>query len=108
MHPEGPACAVAWTAVGIEHPCLAGHFPGQPLVPGVVLLECVLDVLHEWLAPRAVLAGIPAVKFARPLEPGDLFMIGIELSSATQARFVCRCGGNPVAAGTMLLAAPPE
>jgi len=93
--------------VAIGHPALAGHFPGHPLVPGVVVLECVLGVLREWLVPGAVLAAIPAVKFSRRIEPEELFMIGIELLSPTQARFICRCQGNAAAAGTLLLAPAP-
>ena len=104
MPPEGSACAVAWMAIGHEHPSLAGHFPGRPLVPGVLLLDLVLQVLRQWLAPNAVVMALPAVKFARPVLPGETFLIGIELLSPRRARFVCRCAGSAAASGTLCLA----
>ena len=58
-------------AVPPDHPAFAGHFPGQPLLPGVALLGEVLEVvLRE--APE-LLAGAPrvsAVKFLAPVRPG--------------------------------------
>jgi len=63
-------------AVPREHPAFAGHFPGQPLLPGVVLLGEVLELLLRE-SPRW-LAGAPrvnAVKFLAPVRPGA----GLEL-----------------------------
>jgi 3-hydroxyacyl-[acyl-carrier-protein] dehydratase len=52
-----------------EHPCLPGHFPGHPLVPGVVLLEHVANALRDWRNQR--LARVLEVKFLAPLHPGE-------------------------------------
>jgi 3-hydroxyacyl-[acyl-carrier-protein] dehydratase len=52
-----------------EHPCLPGHFPGDPLVPGVVLLEHVARALRDWRNLR--LARVLEVKFLAPLHPGE-------------------------------------
>ncbi|MBE1159607.1 hydroxymyristoyl-ACP dehydratase [Dyella sp. 7MK23] len=52
-----------------EHPCLPGHFPGQPLVPGVVLLEQVAIALRSWRNQR--LARVVEAKFVAPLYPGE-------------------------------------
>lgn len=52
-----------------DHPCLSGHFPGRPVVPGVVLLERVLEAVES----SGAIAGplrLPQVKFLRPLLPG--------------------------------------
>jgi 3-hydroxyacyl-[acyl-carrier-protein] dehydratase len=57
--------------VAREHPAFAGHFPGQPLLPGVVLLGEVLEVLLRE-APTALgpQPRVSAVKFLAPVRPG--------------------------------------
>lgn len=55
--------------VPVDHPCLAGHFPGHPLVPGVVLLEHVAQALRAWRGQRLI--RVLDVKFAAPLLPGE-------------------------------------
>lgn len=55
-----------------DHPSLPGHFPGRPLVPGVVLLDCVLDAVQA-ACPSLACAKLrlPQVKFLQPLLPGE-------------------------------------
>lgn len=53
--------------VNADHACLPGHFPGAPLVPGVVLLEQVALALREWRGER--LARVLEAKFVAPLLP---------------------------------------
>jgi 3-hydroxyacyl-[acyl-carrier-protein] dehydratase len=55
--------------VSPEHPCLPGHFPGQPLVPAVVLLEYVAKALRAWRDQRLV--RVLEAKFMAPLHPGE-------------------------------------
>ena len=50
-----------------SHPALAGHFPGNPIVPGVVLLDRIAAALER--AEGGHLASIGAVKFMAPLRP---------------------------------------
>lgn len=52
-----------------DHPALPGHFPGQPLVPGVVLLEQVALALKAWRGQR--LARVAEAKFMAPLLPDE-------------------------------------
>ena len=63
------ACYRTALCVPPEHPCLPGHFPGHPLVPGVVLLEHVANALRDWRHVR--LARVLEVKFLGPLHPGE-------------------------------------
>lgn len=51
------------------HPALPGHFPGRPIVPGVVLLQCVLDEAERWLGHAISVRALPQAKFSAPLVP---------------------------------------
>lgn len=55
--------------IDADHPSLPGHFPGHPVVPGVVLLDRIAAALERHGAGR--LARIGAVKFLVPLLPGQ-------------------------------------
>lgn len=54
-----------------DHPAFPGHFPGQPVLPGVVLLGEVLEaLLHEAPASLGAQPRVSAVKFLAPVRPG--------------------------------------
>jgi len=55
--------------VPATHPCLPGHFPGQPTVPGVLILDHVIACVLAAAADGERVAGLPQVKFLRPLLP---------------------------------------
>lgn len=57
--------------VARDHPCLAGHFPGRPVVPAVVLLQLVLDALRTWRGAHCQLRELIGAKFLVPLLPGE-------------------------------------
>src|SRR6266446_10571894 len=61
-------------AIPADHPSLAGHFPGAPVVPGVVILDEIAAALAEW-RPGCQLTGVRAVKFLLPLKPAQWFTI---------------------------------
>ena len=61
-----------------NHPSLPGHFPGAPLVPGVVILDEVIAALAEW-RQNSQLNGIRIVKFLAPLRPDQAFTIFLSL-----------------------------
>jgi 3-hydroxymyristoyl/3-hydroxydecanoyl-(acyl carrier protein) dehydratase len=87
--------------IAASHPALPGHFPGAPVVPGVVLLERVAATARR--AFDAEVAGLPQVKFLRPLRPGEDVELRIERSGAG-ARFSIARGKELVASGTLELA----
>ena len=71
--------------IDAQHPALPGHFPGQPLVPGVILLEQLALALHAWRGQR--LAGVLEAKFVAPLLPDQVATLRLTEADAQRARF---------------------
>lgn len=56
--------------IGADHPALPGHFPGTPVVPGVLLLSQVLDAADQWLGTAVHPLRLRQAKFPAPWLPG--------------------------------------
>ncbi|HWK44511.1 MAG TPA: hypothetical protein VNT30_07310 [Stellaceae bacterium] len=69
----------------VDHPTAEGHFPGNPIIPGAVLLEAVLRAAD--LAGRHTAYEIRAAKFLHPVRPGDRMEIRCEDLPASDTRF---------------------
>jgi 3-hydroxymyristoyl/3-hydroxydecanoyl-(acyl carrier protein) dehydratase len=83
--------------IAAEHPALPGHFPGAPVVPGVVILDEVFAALGASAgAPRS----LAWVKFARPLLPGQRAEV-TWTRSATHLRFTVTHAGLELARGQL-------
>ncbi len=89
--------------VAADHPSLPGHFPGRPIVPGVVLLDEVGALLLA-LAPGHRIAGWPRVKFTTPVRPGQVVNVHASVDGP-RASFTGDVEGRSVLAGTAQLAA---
>ena len=83
-----------------DHPCLAGHFPDHPLVPGVVLLAEVLAIIQ---APGRT-AALDAVKFLAPVLPGQDVVVQATIADGI-ARFTATVGATRVLSGMLRFAA---
>jgi 3-hydroxyacyl-[acyl-carrier-protein] dehydratase len=79
----------------LNHPCYIGHFPGNPVVPGVLLLELVVEALGRG-APRTVASA----KFHRVLKPGESFELTWK-SAGEKSIFRCTRGPELLADGTL-------
>ncbi|MFW5838222.1 MAG: 3-hydroxyacyl-ACP dehydratase FabZ [Desulfovibrionaceae bacterium] len=72
---------LAYKNVSIGEPCFQGHFPGLPVMPGVLILEALAQaggvMVFHMLEPEAtsnkvfLFTGIDKAKFRRPVVPGD-------------------------------------
>jgi 3-hydroxymyristoyl/3-hydroxydecanoyl-(acyl carrier protein) dehydratase len=87
-------------------PYFAGHFPGRPIVPGVALLEVVVEFAREWLGARCRLSELPVVKFMAPLGPGEEFVVMLEEQTDCRLRFRVVRGDTLIASGSIVLSGP--
>ncbi|NJO67536.1 MAG: hypothetical protein HC826_00745, partial [Rhodospirillales bacterium] len=62
--------------IAADHPAIAGHFPGNPLVPGVLIVEEVVETVLAAYGPAKLIA-VRAVKFLAPLRPGEPFQVSL-------------------------------
>jgi 3-hydroxyacyl-[acyl-carrier-protein] dehydratase len=86
-------------AVGIKNvtfnePHFQGHFPGRPIMPGVLIIEAmaqvggvVLTQLPDCPDGLFMFAGIDKVRFRRPVVPGDQLVMTVELLTVKRKRF---------------------
>lgn len=77
---EGARRLGATLRVPASHPILAGHFPGAPLVPGVLLLEAVRLACERALARSLVLAEVADVRFVRPVAVDESVVLTAEVA----------------------------
>ena len=83
-----------------SHPSLPGHFPGRPIVPGVVLLDHVIEAIEAAHGPLARLR-LPQVKFLQPLLPGEPARIELD-GAAPRWRFRVMRGDSLLASGDVV------
>jgi len=83
--------------IGAGHPALPGHFPGAPLVPGVILLEQVALALRAWRGQR--LRRVLEAKFVAPLLPEETAMLRLTAADGARSRFEIRRDGILLARG---------
>ncbi len=61
-----------------DHPSLPGHFPGNPVVPGVLVLDRVLDAVQAASGMPVGALRLPQVKFMQPLLPTQLATVSVD------------------------------
>jgi len=106
-------------AVGIKNvtcnePHFQGHFPGRPIMPGVLIVEAMAQVggvlltqLPDFPGGLSMLTGIDKAKFRRPVVPGDQLVITAQLLSVKRRRFgkmqcLASVDGQQVAEGELM------
>ncbi len=110
---QGETKAIGVKAVTINEPFFQGHFPGHPVMPGVLQLEAMAQVASIVMMKKTENAGkigyfmsADEVKFRKPVMPGDTLFIECELTSAKKrlGKAACRClvNGEVVSEGLLL------
>ena len=84
-----------------DHPCLAGHFPGFPIIPGVVLLDETLHAIEQQQQIGPACWTISAVKFHHTVAPGDELRLSCDWQPDAQVHFELRSAQGLVASGTI-------
>jgi 3-hydroxymyristoyl/3-hydroxydecanoyl-(acyl carrier protein) dehydratase len=87
--------------ISMQHASLAGHFPGNPVVPGVVLLDAVAQALAERVGRAVTVTGMPSVKFLAPLLPEEEFSIAITLKDGGRAGFDVATDAHKILTGSV-------
>ena len=93
--------------ISAQHPAFAGHFPGNPVLPGAMLLSLLLQTVMERPALASVVGPAPQidqVKFLAPVGPGQL-LHGRIAAEGGGLNFELHCAGRPVLRGRLSPAA---
>ena len=108
--------AVGLKNVTLNEPFFQGHFPGHPLMPGVMIIEAmaqvggiVLTQLPEYHGGLFVFRGIDGVKFRQQVVPGDQLIMTVELQAFKRRRFAkmharAEVDGQLATSGTLMFA----
>lgn len=111
---EGTRLIEGYKNVTFNEPFFQGHFPGEPIMPGVLIVEAMAQVgamLLKRFVPDhrnklILFLGLDKVRFRRPVRPGDRIDFSVELVRpslrAARLQGIARVGDEEVARATML------
>ena len=110
---DGDTKAVGVKSVSINEPYFQGHFPGHPVMPGVLQVEAMAQVASIVMMRKTENSGkigyfmsADEVKFRKPVFPGDTLFIHIEMLKARKnlGKAACKClvNGEVVSEGVLL------
>lgn len=113
-------CAQAATSFAVDDPIFAGHFPGNPVVPGVILTEALAQTAGIAAAsgytdvpkPMFLLSAIRSMKFLRAIRPGEQVDLRAEklaqVDDLVQFKVDASVNGVLVAEGQLVLSVAPK
>lgn len=87
--------------VAPDHPAAAGHFSGNPIIPGALLLAAVVREIASSMGRQLDAATVKSAKFFHPVRPGDSVRIDYEISGQNEIRFHCTVAETKVLAGVL-------
>ena len=92
--------------VPTDHPAFAGHFPGNPIVPGVVLLDQAILFAEKMLGKSGLNWQVGNAKFFSPVRPEEALTFVLEAKASGSISFTVRAAERDVASGSLKLPNP--
>jgi 3-hydroxyacyl-[acyl-carrier-protein] dehydratase len=93
-------------AFASDHPAARGHFEGNPIIPGALLLSETILAIEPAMAGLLPMV-VTSAKFLHPARPGDRVVIEFSRSERGEVRFNCAVGEKTVLTGQMSCRAQP-
>lgn len=104
--------------ITVNEPFFPGHFPDRPVMPGVLMIECMAQVgacamlsLEKFKDRLAVMAGVDQMRFKRQAVPGDVLLISTDIirvmGNIGKGRGKITIDGELVCSGEFLFAIEP-
>ena len=87
--------------IAADHPTGAGHFPGNPIIPGALLLAEVLNAIARAEKICLTTCNVKSAKFQHPARPGDSVDIAYSYSAQRVIDFKCTVAGTAVMSGVI-------
>lgn len=84
-----------------DHAAAQGHFPGNPIIPGAVLLSETLRAIEASLALSLSPGQVASAKFLHPARPGDRVTIEFSRATSGTVKFACSVGPLTVLTGVV-------
>jgi 3-hydroxyacyl-[acyl-carrier-protein] dehydratase len=84
------------------HASLKGHFPNNPVIPGVIILDEIINIIKT-IKPEFTVNSIPMVKFIHPLLPEQKVIIEITEKTETTISFSCSHINTKIVTGQLAL-----
>ncbi len=84
-----------------DHPTATGHFPGNPIIPGALLLAEVLAAIAPAHGDERASCQVKSAKFQHPVRPGDSVTIEYETTTSGAIKFDCTVAQTQVLSGVL-------
>jgi 3-hydroxymyristoyl/3-hydroxydecanoyl-(acyl carrier protein) dehydratase len=89
--------------IAASHPAFDGHFPGAPVLPGVVLLDETIRAIEAADGGQPRCWRVASVKFLRAIGPGEALTLERQRLASGTVRFTVLSAGQAVATGALSL-----
>jgi 3-hydroxymyristoyl/3-hydroxydecanoyl-(acyl carrier protein) dehydratase len=89
------------------HPAFRGHFPGDPVLPGVVQVDWAIRLGETLFGPQGTFLGLERVKFLEPVRPGEALELALVAPRPGRLDFRYSAGGVLKSSGSARFEAAP-